>query len=69
MITNESKYDVQSAVVYLYPVKLPELLTIKAERINVPIPDHSLNTSEERIDLDIRNLRSGESRTYYIDFR
>jgi hypothetical protein len=69
MVTNESQSSVESTTVFLYPAVLPESLNIRAERIHVSIPDYFFEPEETRIDLIIKNLNAGESRTYYIDYR
>ena len=69
MITNESRDMIDSSLVFLYPAVLPTSLSIRAERIHVPIPEYTFNREKTRIDLEIRNMHAGESRTYSIDFR
>ncbi len=69
MITNESRQHIDYTTVNLYPVIMPESISIRAERINTPIPEYRIANQHERIDLVITDLGKGESRTYFIDFR
>jgi hypothetical protein len=69
MLTNEGTLRVPSTTIYLYPGIMPEHLSIRTERINVPIPQYEIIREEGRIDLYITNFGAGESRTYYLDLR
>lgn len=67
MVTNENRYRLDEAVIHVYPPSLPTELTIRSERINVPIPRHEIEPELSRIRLFISNLEAGESRTYFLD--
>lgn len=69
IVTNEGRQEIPEIRVQVYPPRPMTDVTIRAERIYAPIPQHSVHTRDNRIDLVFRNLGARENLTYYIDFK
>jgi len=67
MITNTGDERVPGIVLYVYPGISPGELKIRAERIGTPIPAYRIESRKNRIVLEVKNLKAGESRAYYLD--
>ncbi len=68
IISNTGVSSMPAMKVYIYPSSMPSEIRIQAEKIRIPVPNHTLDHENGRIILDIENLSAAESRTYFISF-
>lgn len=67
MVSNEETATVPSITLRIFPNRIPQSITIRAERILSPIPGYTINPSGGFIDIILTDLGRRENRTYYIE--
>ncbi len=67
MISNEERTSVPSITLRIFPNRMPQSVTIRAERIYAPIPSYNIHPAEGYIDVVVTDLSRRENRTYYIE--
>lgn len=67
MVSNEGNKTVPEFRLFLYPPRLPASLRIRAERIRVDVPEHTIDRDQNRIELLFEEFAARENKTFYLD--
>lgn len=67
MVSNEETTSIESITLRIFPNRIPQSISIRAERILAPTPGFTINPTGGFIDIILSDLGRRENRTYYIE--